>query len=370
MSAATDVQRHTLPARAYRDPSILAAEYDQVFARSWILACPSRLVAEPGSFASALIGNEPVAVVRDQDGHLRALSNVCRHRAMRLLDGHGSCPKVIRCPYHGWTYRHDGQLAGVPEARGFADLDREAVQLPAYRVEEAAGLVFVSLDDEIAPVADWFGDVLPELERMRIGDLAVSGPIYAEYPYNWKNLADNYLEGYHIPVGHPGLLRMLDYKRYTPRLFDRAAWIDAPLRDKRSSNRLERLYQRLVEPMPEYPVDLRDAWAYAHLFPGLFVDMYPDQYDTWQMLPLGPERTRTISWVFTSPGESVRNRVARRANWRLNSLVMDEDKTLCAGVQEGLAARSYERGVLNDNERAIWHYHDLLRAAIPGIDEP
>ena len=77
----------------------------------------------------------------------------------------------------------------------------------------------------------------------------------------------------------------------------------------------------------------------------------------------------TVSWVFTPEQESFTNRVARRINWRFNDTVMDEDKTLCAGVQQGLGARTYERGVLNRNERAIAHYHDLLREMVPGIDE-
>jgi choline monooxygenase len=364
-----DEQRVTLPARAYVERDVFEAELEAVFARAWIFACPERVVAEPGSFATANVAGEPVAVVRGDDGELRALSNVCRHRAMQILSGAGRCPKVLRCPYHGWTYRQDGQLAAVPEARGFPALDREGVALPSFRVESLAGLVFVSLDGDVPPLAEWFGDVAERLGTLGIGSLRAKGPFVVEYPYNWKNLADNYLEGYHIPVGHPGLLRMLDYKRYEPALGRRHAWISAPLRDKPSVVRRERLYQRLVRPMVVYPADLHGTWAYAHLFPGLFLDLYPDQYDTWQMVPIAPARTLAVSWVFTPEQESLTNRVARQINWRFNDAVMDEDKALCAGVQRGLAARSYERGVLNRNERAIAHYHDLLRELVPGIDE-
>jgi Rieske 2Fe-2S family protein len=336
-------QRVTLPARAYVEREVYEAELDGVFARAWIFVCP--------------------------DGELRALSNVCRHRAMQILEGAGRCPKVLRCPYHGWTYRQDGQLAAVPEARGFPALDRAGVALPSFRVESLAGLVFVSLDRGAAPLREWFGDVADRLETLGIAGLKAEGPIVAEYPYNWKNLADNYLEGYHIPIGHPGLLRMLDYKRYEPQLGRRHAWISAPLRDKPSVVRRERLYQRFVRPMDAYPADLHGTWAYAHLFPGLFLDLYPDQYDTWQMVPVAPDRTLTVSWVFTPEQEPFTNRIARRINWRFNEAVMDEDKTLCAGVQKGLGARTYQRGVLNRNERAIAHYHDLLRELVPGIDE-
>ena len=225
----TDDQRVTLPARAYVERDVFEAELDNVFARSWIFVCPERVVAEPGSFATANVAGEPVAVVRGDDGELRALSNVCRHRAMQILSGTGRCPKVLRCPYHGWTYRQDGQLAAVPEARGFAALDREGVRLPTFRVESLAGLVFVSLDGDLPPLAEWFGDARERLESLGIAGLKAKGPLVVEYPYNWKNLADNYLEGYHIPIGHPGpaahagLQEVRPAARSPPRLDQRAA---------------------------------------------------------------------------------------------------------------------------------------------------
>ena len=152
-------QRVTLPARAYVERDVFEAELDGVFARSWIFVCPERVVAEPGSFATASVAGEPVAIVRGDDGELRALSNVCRHRAMQILSGTGRCPKVLRCPYHGWTYRQDGQLAAVPEARGFPALDREgggAAVLP----RRVAGRARVRLARRRAPpLAEWFGDV-------------------------------------------------------------------------------------------------------------------------------------------------------------------------------------------------------------------
>ena len=186
-----DEQRVTLPARAYVDRTTFDAELDGVFARAWIFVCPERVVAEPGSFATANVAGEPVAVVRGDDGELRALSNVCRHRAMQILSGVGRCPKVLRCPYHGWTYRQDGQLAAVPEARGFPALDREAVALPSFRVESLAGLVFVSLDSEVPALAEWFGDVGERLESLGNARRRAESPIKADNPDNRKNQADN-----------------------------------------------------------------------------------------------------------------------------------------------------------------------------------
>ena len=163
----TRSQGYTLPATAYTSPEIYEREMREVFMRAWNFVCHVSDVAEPGRYWTTSIAGEPVVVIRDDDGTLRALSNVCRHRASLIVRGEGTCPKVLRCPYHGWTYRKDGQLAAVPEARGFPDLDREAVRLPSFRVGELCGLVFVCLSDDTEPLDTYFGD-LPELSLIHI----------------------------------------------------------------------------------------------------------------------------------------------------------------------------------------------------------
>jgi len=370
MSVRSESKRRTLPARAYTSPEVYEAELRDVFLKAWNFACHVSDVAEPGRYWTTRIAGEPVVVLRDRDGQLRALSNVCRHRASVILEGAGACPKVLRCPYHGWTYRQDGQLAAVPEARGFEDLDREAVRLPQFRVGELSGLVFVCMSEETEPLDTYFGDLPEKLARLRIAELKASRRYRAAYDHNWKVIADNYLEGYHIPVGHPGLLRLLDYKGYIATPGTRHSWIDGPMRDKPSKNYQERLYQRLMRPMAGFPDDLAGSWTYVHLWPATFIDIYPDQIDTWQLFPAGLRHTKTEARIYHSGSGALRDRVTRAVNWRFNSKVMDEDVELCDRVQEGLESRTYERGVLNRNENAVLHFHDQLREAVPGIDEP
>jgi Rieske 2Fe-2S family protein len=396
----------TLNAKAYSRPDIFERERREIFARAWMIVGHVAEVGEPGSFTTGEIGGEPVVVVRDQDGTLRAFSNICRHRAARLTEGRGDCGKVLRCPYHGWTYRLDGTLAAMPEGRGFGeDFDRDQVRLPQFQVTEFGGLVWVNMDPDAPPIREWFGEEicarfeslnidrlvpltqrdwrpreilrgLPDVLRSRrLADAKALLPeaeyhrVYAHYDHNWKTLADNYLEGYHVPIGHPGLLRLLDYPKYAPTLYERAVWIDGPLRDNPSRDLMENLYQRFTRPMPEFPAELEDQWTYIHFWPAQFVDIYPESIDIWQMQPEGPLRTKTTSIIFRSPNESLRDMAVRRLNTRFNSEVMDEDVDLCDGVQVGLGSMTYTRGVLNDNERAVGHFHDLLRDAVPGIDD-
>src|SRR5215212_5062541 len=203
-----------LPARLYRDPEVVELELERVFERSWQFAAHVSALPEPGSYLTATAGRQPVLVLRDQDGTLRAFRNVCRHRGSRLLAGWGECGKAIRCRYHGWTYRLDGELIGVPEARSIPDLDKSALGLFPARVETLCGLVFVNLDIHAQPLAEQVAGLPERLARYEIEGLKQSGEWHNTQPANWKIVIDNYNEGYHVPIAHPGLMRLLDYKHY------------------------------------------------------------------------------------------------------------------------------------------------------------
>jgi choline monooxygenase len=355
--------------RFYTDASLLELEQELIFERTWQLAGHLSALSEPGSYLTARAGTQPVLVVRDDQHQLRAYRNVCRHRASRLLSGTGRCKGAIRCRYHGWTYRFDGSLIGVPEGLAFGErLDKSALSLLPARVETLCGLVFVNLDADATPLAELVGDLPERLARYDIGSLVPFAPGDGTQPANWKVVAENYLEGYHIPIAHPGLMRMLDYKRYSTEVHDHYVLFEAPLRARPSSNRLERLYARLVEPMATLTEEDRRIWRYAFIYPNTTIDLYPDQVNTWQMLPDGLNRTRDTFASFRPQVSSPRTRVVQWANQRLNTLVLKEDIDLVANVQEGLRTRAYECGPLSGRERGVAWFADRVRGDLePGL---
>ena len=161
------------------------------------------------------------------------------------------CSRAIRCAYHGWTYALDGKLLGAPELRSFpGGIDRPNLGLHGARVEVLCGLVFVNLDPDATPLAELLGDLPQRLERYDIPSMVrAKGGDDHHQNANWKIVADNYLEGYHVPIAHPGLMRLLDYERYGADVHENYVWFEAPMRPEPSENRTERLYQRLVRPM-------------------------------------------------------------------------------------------------------------------------
>ena len=175
-------------------------------------------------------------------------------------------------------------------------------------------------------------------------------------------MAGNYLEGYHVPIAHPGLMRLLDYKRYSAELHDSYVAFDAPLRDKPSGNLMERAYQRLVSPMPGLAEEHRRVWRYLFVYPNTAIDLYPDQVWIWKLDSDGPLRTRDTAMLYRHPSASARTRAAQFFNRKVNDLVGKEDVDLVENLQAGLESRGWEPGPLAGAEAAVGWFADKIRA--------
>jgi len=365
----------SLPPAAYTDPLLYEQELAEVYGRSWILVGHASELAQPGQYLTLDIGLEPVVVVRGYDGVLRAMSNVCRHRASTILEGAGHVKRVMRCPYHAWTYDLDGQLAAAPQARGFACLDRDSIALPQFKVEEWAGLVFCGTDPAMS-LDDLLGPVKPFLETFGLADLEVfqwpeHGPrkdeVFAE---NWKILADNYLEDYHVPVAHPALVRLLDVKQTFGESNEWSEWSVLPMRSKPSRDETERRYQEIVRRAPGMPEIMERRWGHICIWPGTFMELYPHHIDTWQLDPLGLGSTRARTFTLIHPDAGPDAALARDLMHELMVDVMAEDVEITTRVQRGVRAPSYQGGILNDEqEPSVVRFHTKLRELLPRIEE-
>jgi choline monooxygenase len=368
----TSSRGEALDPSLYHDPEVLEAELGSIFARSWQYAGHVGELAEAGDYLTARAGDQPVLVLRGYDGELRAYRNVCRHRGSELLSGSGHCKKAIRCRYHGWTYDSgDGRLLGVPEHRGYERLEKAELGLLPARVGLLEGLIFINLDLEAPPLAEVTAGLAERLRPYRIDELVsfASSRDGTRQPANWKVVVENYLEGYHVPIAHPGLMRLFDYQRYTVETHGGWAWFDAPLREAPSANRLERLYQRLARPMPGLSESDAKVWRYVLIYPNTTIDLYPDQVNVWQIRPAGVDVT-TDSWACLRPRRSGPiTRLVQRANNKLNTLVLDEDVDLVRGVQEGTRTRGYQPGPLSAREAGVAWFADRIRADLAAADE-
>ena len=183
----------TLPADLYTEPAVLAQEHSRLFGRTWQVAGRSEQAARPGDYFTCQVAGEPVVVVRDAGGKLRAFYNVCRHRAGPPAEGCGS-RKVFRCSYHGWTYGLDGCLIAAPEFEGAQDFRAEDFGLRPLRAEEWAAWVFVNLGDLAEPLLPSLGELPKQAQRFPLHRVRFFERREYAMQCNWKTYVDNYLD--------------------------------------------------------------------------------------------------------------------------------------------------------------------------------
>jgi choline monooxygenase len=207
----TPPQRPTLvPAERYYSPAFAQLEVQRMWPKVWQVACTVDHVAEPGDYFEYRCGPHSVLIVRGDDATLRAFQNVCRHRGNSLCAGSGAGLGELRCGYHGWTWDLSGVLKRVPNRKGFGTLTMSEFPLIAVRVDTWERLVFVNLDVNAAPLADFLEAVPTDIAWLGLGDFRCYGTMTIEVDANWKTIADGYGETYHIQTLHPELHRCMD----------------------------------------------------------------------------------------------------------------------------------------------------------------
>lgn len=192
-----------MPPSVYTSESVLDLELQRIFRREWICIGRASAIDKPGDYLTADIAGQPVVAIRQRDGAVKAFSNVCLHRMSVLLEGVGNA-KVIVCPYHAWSYNLDGSLRGAPNMERTRGFCRSNYRLPEIRCELWEGWLYVSLDPDIAPVAQRLEPLHDLIAHYGMADYVETFREEHVWDTNWKILAENFMESYHLPMLHKG----------------------------------------------------------------------------------------------------------------------------------------------------------------------
>ncbi|WP_309668249.1 Rieske (2Fe-2S) protein, partial [Tabrizicola sp.] len=138
-------QARAMPKSVYTSPDFAEAEMTHIFAKDWLCAGRAEALPNPGDYLTMKIAGEPIIILRDREGTLRGMSNVCRHRMSTLLEGRGTTKSIV-CPYHAWTYNLDGTLRGAPAMGLNEAFCKDKIALPGIRVENWLGWIMVTLN--------------------------------------------------------------------------------------------------------------------------------------------------------------------------------------------------------------------------------
>ncbi|MEO8479904.1 MAG: aromatic ring-hydroxylating dioxygenase subunit alpha [Gemmatimonadota bacterium] len=348
-----DITRaETIPSRCYTDPAFAELEVERIFGRSWSLVGRVADVTESGQFLTAQIGDEAIVVVRDGEV-LRGFHNICLHRAGPVAEGCGK-RNTLQCRYHGWTYRLDGSLFRAPEMEGTEGFDAESMRLMPVQVATWGPLVFVNLDRD-APSLGSVIDGIPE----RTAKFSPDAMQYVRskswsVACNWKVYVDNYLEGYHLPVVHPGLHKELDYDAYRVETHGWWSLQHAPLRQGHQPDR-------------KYIATSDDDDAqYYWLFPNMMLNIYQGQMQTNLVIPRGVDACEVIfEWYAVDPPVDVAADAGWTTRLQFSDEIQDEDIAICERVQQNLRSRAYDRGRYSAaRENGVHHFHGLVHGCV------
>ncbi len=198
-------QARAMPTSVYTSEDFVEAELKHVFSKDWYCVGRADALSKTGDYVTAELAGQPIVVLRDADHQLRAMSNVCLHRMSTLLQGRGNA-KTIVCPYHAWTYNLDGKLRGAPAMSQNEGFCKDHYRLPQVRCEEWLGWVFVCLDPDAQAVSVQLSEVEDMISAYDMTNYSES--FYEEHVWNtnWKVLAENFMESYHLPVCHAGTI--------------------------------------------------------------------------------------------------------------------------------------------------------------------
>lgn len=195
-----------LPPECYADAGFFEFEKEAIFSHDWLCVGRVAWIPNPGDFFTTSHADEPIVIVRTDNGEIKAMSSVCQHRAMLVAEGRGSTRRFL-CPYHHWAYGLDGKLLSAPAMEKACDFKKEDVSLPEFKVEIWLGFIFVNFDADAAPLAPRLTAVTKAIENYDIenaeGDLPNES---MRSPWNWKVMFENNNDGYHANRLHQGPL--------------------------------------------------------------------------------------------------------------------------------------------------------------------
>jgi phenylpropionate dioxygenase-like ring-hydroxylating dioxygenase large terminal subunit len=341
-----------MPVRYYLDPELWQREIDNIFKRLPLMLAFGSELSSGGDYKAMDVVGVPVLMLRGRDGVVRAFLNVCRHRGARLkAEGEGSCRRIV-CPYHAWSYDHEGKLVGIYKAEQFGDMDAAATGLRELPCREEAGLVFVALTP--GPPMDlegYLGPMLEELRSLGIEDWKV----YArrELPSaNWKATHDGYVDGYHLEVLHPKTVGLVS--KGAVNTFDGFG----PHQKIGFANQdVEKLREK---PSEQWGQD--EGFGFVRtLFPNVSLAVRAGAGGLVSQLLPGPtpDRARTIqSFVRAKLPETEREKAMADAEVELfHAAVRDEDYATVDGVQQGMESGAIEEVVFGRNELGNQRLH-------------
>jgi len=323
-----------LPSKSYTDENFWKKECNTVLSDGWLFVGFVHEFKKPGDVIPLFIADKPILLVKDNN-KINAFHNVCSHRCLKLVDEKKNVGKIIRCPYHSWSYDLEGKLKAAPHIGGidqhqpkgfnFSDHGLKKIKIHIWH-----DWIFINFNgkakkfEEYAkPLIKKFNDI--DLTKLKYGATLDFGKIKT----NWKFLIENFIEPYHVQFVHKSTTNQPLKDHYT--FVDGICYgsgVDVKEEDVKNSKALSVTSQ------------------YLSLFPNFIIGTYfPNQVGVYLNVPIAPGITSQKRIIYTTDGKDLGKEevdMVKNIWWSVHK----EDHEMCERLQEGRSSPASEEGGL------------------------
>jgi len=351
--------------QVYTAPEIFEEEMRRIFSRVWVFVGHESEVPYPGDYKTTYVGRQPIIMSRHEDGMIYAMYNRCMHRGLIVCREELGNSKYFRCIYHGWTYRNDGTLSGVPFRSGYPP-DFDLSSLGLMRVPQVAsyrGFVFVSLSPVRVSLEEYLGSVIHHIDKVL--DRAPEGEIEVrcgvqkyEFSGNWKLQYENFIDHYHAPFTHESAFahRFGDQNRWMLSQENRdaveiRAFVNghSTMGHPKSTRQTRELAEEYIAALekshgPDRVAEILAEELNINVFPNLIFQESSQSYRV--IRPVSVDRTQVFAYPYRLKGapEAMNDAKVRAVSWWASATGMGQPDDMEAFVraQEGLQAEGPE----------------------------
>ncbi len=358
-------QAEGLPGLFYGE-AFYALEQERLFPRGWCAVTVGAAIPNAGDIVPIDVAGWPIIVLRDRDGAIRAFHNICRHRALRLVGEARCAARMIRCPWHAWTYDLTGRLLATPEIGGprqheAAGFTTEELGLKPIRIGQWLDYIFVNLDGAARDFATHVAGLQDLVANLDLGGLRHGGRIDEAYRGNWKVSTESGIEDYHLVFGHP----QLDAHLFRNSRFCGA---DGVFTGGIVAMQADAAGLGALPPLTTCDGTSWPGMIVLSVFPTGTVLITPDHVMLGMLLPDGPARTRVeLHLYFKNTPDWDAHQAGRDGALAMWREVLPQDFQFIEGTQATLAMRD-AAGIRTRFspywEQAVRHFQQMVLDAV------
>ena len=340
----------------YTDPEELELEEQALFKELPIIVAHTSEVSEPGSFVCEQVGGVPLLIIRDLNGDLGVFVNACRHRGARLVDSDkGFCKKLMVCPYHAWSYKLNGELAGVPEKASFGNVDFSQLNLAAVQFSEEFAYIWVTLEGDPSEVLDIRGalgdEISHDFDHFGFSTHRVHKQVTTSNDCNWKLVMDAFAEGYHVNSLH---------KESLSRFFLKANIHDDYFPHVRQTGGRKTLLSETSKSPENWNFRLNTTLFY-NIFPNSIFVFHPHWVSQMSLFPDGPEKMKVVHrMMIAEPPADAEVAAKLDASFDLiqSQVFEKEDLAVSASIQTTISSGVNKEFTIGGMEEGVRIFHE------------